>query len=64
MVEGYFSAFHRGLDGIPRSFAIVVQQHLEKDEDKDSKERRFLVKAKMLPYDEKFFRTNRCCKRV
>ena len=53
MVEGYFSAFHRGLDGTPCSFAGVVQQHVKKDEDKYPEECRFLFKANMLPYDEK-----------
>ena len=34
---GIFSAFRRGLDGIPRSFAGVFQTHVKKDEDKNSK---------------------------
>ena len=32
----------------------IFQQHMKKDEDKHSKEHRFLVKAKMLPYDDFF----------
>ena len=54
VAEGYLFDFHKGLDGLPHSFAGVVQQHVNKDEEKHYEERMFLVKDKILPYDKCF----------
>ena len=51
VVEGSFSAFHRHLGGQVHSFTGVVQQHLQKDNDKTSEERKQRVKASVAVYD-------------
>ncbi len=52
VVEGSFSAFQRHLGGQVHSFTGVVQQHLQKDEDKTSEERKQRVKARVAVYDD------------
>lgn len=52
VVEGSFSAFHRHLGGQVHSFTGVVQQHLQKDEDKTAEERRQRIKARVAVYDD------------
>ena len=52
VVEGSFSAFQRHLGGQVHSFTGVVQQHLQKDEDKTYEERKQRVKARVAVYDD------------
>lgn len=50
-VEGSFSGFQRYV-GEPQSFVGVVQQHIQKDNDKISEERRSRVKAEVSRHDD------------
>ena len=52
VVEGSFSAFQRHLAGQVHSFTGVVQQHIQKDQDKISEERKRRVKASVAVFDE------------
>ncbi|KAL7532284.1 hypothetical protein ACHAXR_004536, partial [Thalassiosira sp. AJA248-18] len=50
-VEGSFSAFQRALGNTPRSFVGVVQEHVKKDIQKTSEERRRVINLQIRSQD-------------
>ncbi|KAL7535172.1 hypothetical protein ACHAXR_006319, partial [Thalassiosira sp. AJA248-18] len=50
-VEGSFSAFQRALGNVPRSFVGVVQEHVKKDIQKNTEERRRVINLQIRAQD-------------